>query len=76
MLLQSLSQLNVVKIVKCVYAGLETLVILLGDEKSVEGFVDSLVVEVLNRPQVRLDQLEVIVLGEEVHSPRVIEPWR
>ena len=48
MLLQSLSQLNVVKIVKCVYAGLETLVILLGDEKSIEGFIDSLVVEVLD----------------------------
>ena len=60
------------KIVKCVYTGLETLVIFLGDEKSIEGFVDSLVVEVLDRPQVRLDELEVIVLGEEVHSPRVI----
>ena len=36
--------------------------------------VDSLVVEVLDAPEVGLHQLDVVGLGEEAHGPRVVQP--
>ena len=36
--------------------------------------VDCLVVEVLYTPEVGLHQLDVVSLGEEAHSPRVVQP--
>ena len=74
-LLQRLSQLNVVKVVKCINARLQALVILLGDQQPIEGLVDGLVVQVLDAPEVRLHQLDVVCLGEEAHCPGVIESW-
>ena len=35
--------------------------------------VDRLVVEVLYAPEVRLDQLDVVRLGEEADSPRMVK---
>ena len=35
--------------------------------------VDRLVVEVLDAPEVRLDQLDVVRLGEEADSPRMVQ---
>ena len=36
--------------------------------------VDCLVVEVLYAPEVGLHQLDVVRLGEEAHSPCVVQP--
>ena len=74
MFLQCLGKLDVVEVVEGVNARLETLIVLLGDEEPVERLVDSLVVQVLDRPKVRFDQLQVVVLGEEVDGPCVVQP--
>ena len=73
MLLKGLCQLNVVKVVKSINTSFKSLIVLFWYQKSIESFIDSFVVEVLDRPQVWFDQLEMIVLGEEVDCPCVIQ---
>jgi hypothetical protein len=50
--------------------------ILFLDQERVEGLVDRLVVQILHRPEVRLDQLQVSGFGEERHRSGVVHPRR
>ena len=64
-LLEPLGQDNRVEVVEGVDARLQSVVVFLGDEESVEGLVDRLVVQVLNGAQVRFYQLQVTNLKKK-----------
>jgi hypothetical protein len=72
-LLQSLGQGNVVKVVVVVNGALQALKVTFADVQLVEGLVDDLVVGRLNELEVGLDQWEGGSLLKELDSVSVVE---
>jgi len=70
--LDALRQCDVVEVVVGVDAAPEALVVLFLDQQVVECLVDGLVVVVLHRAQIGLDQRQVFGLDEEVDRAGVV----
>ena len=75
-LLESLGQIDVVEVVVGVDAVAQALEVLLLHEQIVERLVDRLVVVVLHRAEIGLDERQVVGLDEEVDGARMVEARR
>ena len=76
MFLQLLCEGDVVKVVKGINGGSETLVIFLLNEKSVECLIDGFIVVVLYSSQIWLHHRDVIHLRKHIDSSGVVQAWR
>ena len=70
--LESLCQRDVIEVVERLDGRSHTLVVFLLYQEVVESFVDGLVVVVLHCAQVRLDEGQLVDLGEDTDGPSVV----
>ena len=67
---------DVIEVIVSIYGGSESIIVFFLDEKSIESFVDSSVIVRLDSLEVGLHESEMLLLVEELNSPRVIKSRR